>query len=358
MSNQFKQISDFVKLEIPESHKLPIAIIGAGGIVDGAHLPAYEKSGLEIVGITDVDQERAKDVANRHGISKVYPDLATLLKETDAQVIDIAVPPAAQKDIFIEVAKSGRHILAQKPLATNVADGEQMIRAAKDAGIIAVVNQQLRFEEGIAAAYKMVDLGWIGEVTSISITVNLATPWEMFPWAKNMDKLEIMVHSIHYHDVIRWFLGEPISVYCVAGRTKGQFPIGETRTVSTYKYPKEVTAIIHANHVNRGGDNYAEFRIDGDSGAIRGTLGLLYDYPTGRLDTLEINSLKLPTDGWTQYPVTTQWFPDAFIGTMGSLLGAIAGENELRSSVQENLGTLKLILALYESIKTNQVVKL
>ena len=119
-----------------------------------------------------------------------------------------------------------------------------------------------------------------------------------------------------------------------------------------------MTAIIHANHVNRAGDNYAEFRIDGDSGAIRGTLGLLYDYPTGRLDTLEINSLKLPTDGWTQYPVTTRWFPDAFIGTMGSLLGAIAGENELRSSVQENLGTLKLISALYESIKTNQVVKL
>jgi predicted dehydrogenase len=358
MINQFKEISDFVKLEIPESVKLPIAIIGAGGIVDGAHLPAYKKAGLDIVGITDVDQERAKDVANRHGISKVYPDLATLLRESDAQVIDIAVPPAAQKDIFIEVAKSGRHILAQKPLATNVADGEQMIKVAKAAGVIAVVNQQLRFEEGIAAAYKMVDLGWIGEVTSISITVNLATPWEMFPWAKNMDKLEIMVHSIHYHDVIRWFLGEPISVYCVAGRTKGQFPIGETRTVSTYKYPGEVTAIIHANHVNRGGDNYAEIRIDGDSGAIRGTFGLLYDYPTGRLDTLEINSIKLPTDGWTPYEVTTRWFPDAFIGTMGSLLGAIAGKNQPRSTVEENLGTLKLIAALYESIETNKVAEL
>jgi predicted dehydrogenase len=358
MSNQFQDISNFVKLEIPDSHKLPIAIIGAGGIVDGAHLPAYQKAGLEIVGITDVDQERAKDVASRHGLPIVYPDLITLLRETSAQVIDIAVPPAAQRDIFIEVAKSGRHILAQKPLATNISDGEAMIKAANDAGIMAAVNQQLRFEEGIAAAYKMVDLGWIGQVTSMSITVNLATPWEMFPWAQNMEKLEIMVHSIHYHDVIRWFLGEPISVYCVAGRTKGQFPVGETRTVSTYKFPEEVTAIVHANHVNRGGDNYAEFRIDGESGAIRGTLGLLYDYPTGRLDTLEVSSTKLPTDGWKPYEVTTRWFPDAFIGTMGSLLGAIAGKNQLRSSVQENLGTLKLIAALYESIKTNQVVKL
>jgi predicted dehydrogenase len=248
--------------------------------------------------------------------------------------------------------------LAQKPLATTVADGELIIKAANESGIIAGVNQQLRFEEGIAAAYKMVDLGWIGKVTSISITVNLATPWEMFPWAKNMEKLEIMVHSIHYHDVIRWFLGDPISVYSLAGRTKGQFPIGETRTVSTYKYPDEVIAIVHANHVNRGGDNYAEFRIDGDSGSIRGTLGLLYDYPTGRVDTLEVNSSKLPTDGWTPYPVTTRWFPDAFIGTMGSLLGAIAGKDTLRSSVEENLGTLKLVAALYESIANNRVVEL
>lgn len=358
MIDLFKEVSEFAKLEISESIKLPIAIVGAGGIVDGAHLLAYKKAGLEIVGITDVDQDRAKDVASRHNISTVYPDLASMLRDSKAKVIDIAVPPAVQRDVFIEVAKSGRHILAQKPLATTVADGELIIKAANESGIIAGVNQQLRFEEGIAAAYKMVDLGWVGKVTSISITVNLATPWEMFPWAKNMEKLEIMVHSIHYHDVIRWFLGEPISVYSVAGRTKGQFPIGETRTVSTYKYPDEVSAIVHANHVNRGGDNYAEFRIDGDSGAIRGTLGLLYDYPTGRVDTLEVNSSKLPTDGWTPYPVTTRWFPDAFIGTMGSLLGAIAGKNSVRSSVEENLGTLKLVAALYESISTNRVVEL
>ncbi len=361
MIDIFKEVSDFAKSEIPTCHRLPIAIIGAGGIVDGAHLPAYKKAGLEVVGITDVDIDRAHEVAARHGVPKVYPDLATLLRVSKAQVIDIAVPPAAQRDIFIDVAKSGRHILAQKPLATSVADGEKIIQAANQAGIIAVVNQQLRFEEGIAAAYKMVDLGWIGKITAISITVNLATPWEMFPWAKNMEKLEIMVHSIHYHDLIRWFLGDPLSVYSVAGRTKGQFPIGETRTISTYKYREEVTAFIHANHVNRGGDNYAEFRIDGDAGSIRGTLGLLYDYPTGRVDTLEVNSLELPTDGWTPYPVTTRWFPDAFIGSMGSLLAAIANQaNNLqpRSSVIENLGTLKLIAALYQSIDTNQVIKL
>ena len=358
MIEQFREVAEAVKLEVKPENRRKIGICGAGGIVDGAHLPAYKKAGLEVVAIFDTDNAKAQDVAKRHGIPTVYKTLAELLSDANVEIVDIAVPAAAQPEIFAQVAAAKKHILAQKPFATTVAAGEAMVKQAKDAGIIAAVNQQLRFEEGIAAAYKMVDLGWVGKVTSISITVNLATPWEMFPWAKNMEKLEIMVHSIHYHDVIRWFLGDPISVYSVAGRTKGQFPIGETRTVSTYKYPDEVSAIVHANHVNRGGDNYAEFRIDGDSGSIRGTLGLLYDYPTGRVDTLEVNSRVVPTDGWMPYPVTTRWFPDAFIGTMGSVMDAVSTGAKLRASVADNIGTLKMVEALYKSMDTGVSVDL
>jgi predicted dehydrogenase len=119
-----------------------------------------------------------------------------------------------------------------------------------------------------------------------------------------------------------------------------------------------VTSVVHANHVNRGGDNYAEYRIDGDKGSIRGTLGLLYDYPNGRVDTIEINSSVIPTDGWLPYPVTTRWFPDAFIGTMGSVMEAISTGAPLRSSVAENVGTLKMVEALYKSMDSGKSVDL
>jgi len=358
MISIFDAVSQYCDLEIRPEYKLPIAIIGAGGIVDGAHLPAYRKAGLEIVGITDIDQSRAQAVAGRHGISSVYANVDELLASTGAKVIDIAVPSAEQPAIFSQVVKSGRHILAQKPLAPTVEQGQKMAKEALDAGLIAGVNQQLRFDEGIAAAYKMVELGWIGEVTNFTIEVNLVTPWEMWPWAKDLDRLEIMLHSIHYHDVVRWFLGEPIIVFCVAGTTNGQYPKGETRTVSTYKYPNGVTALVHANHINRGEDNSALFRLDGDKGSIRGTLGLLYDYPDGRVDTLELNSKVIPTDGWLPYPVTQRWFPDAFIGTMGSVLKAIKTGAEVRSSVQDNVNTLKLVAALYESMDLGTSIKL
>ena len=358
MIEQFQVIADAVRLEVAPADRKKIGICGAGGIVEGAHLPAYVKAGLEVVAIFDVDHEKAQQVAAKFGIARVYATIEELLADSDVEIVDIAVPAVAQPEIFAKVAAAKKHILAQKPFATSVAAGELMVKQASENGIIAAVNQQLRFEEGVAAAHKMVELGWIGKVSNFAITVNLMTPWELWPWAKDLDRLEVMLHSIHYHDLIRWFLGDAQTVFCAAGRTAGQFPKGETRTISTALYDDGVTSVVHANHVNRGGDNYAEYRIDGDKGSIRGTLGLLYDYPDGRVDTLEVNSQVLPTDGWLPYPVTTRWFPDAFIGTMGSVMKAISKNEPLRSSVADNIGTLKMVETLYASMDSGKSVDL
>lgn len=358
MISQFAAIESFCSLEIPEAHMRPIAIIGAGGIVCDAHLPAYAASRLDVVGITDLDGDRARDVASRFGIGTVYSSVDDLLADDRVAVVDIAVPYQAQPDLFRRAAAAGKHILAQKPLAATAREARDLADVAERAGIHAAVNQQLRFDEGIAAAYAMVDHGWIGTVSAMSITVNLTTPWHLWGWALTAERLEVLMHSIHYHDVIRWFLGEPVSVHCLAGRTRGQAPVGETRTVSSYRYADDVLAVVHANHVNKGGDNSAVFRIDGDRGSIRGTLGLLYDYPHGRPDTLEVMSEVVPTDGWTPYPVTQRWIPDAFSGTMGSLLAEIATGEPARTTLRDNVKTVELVEALYESITNRAEVRL
>lgn len=356
MIEQFQSIADFCKLEIPKAHHRKIAVIGAGGIVSAAHLPAYDLAGLQVSGITDLNLDRATELAKLHNIGRVYDTVDQLLEDSSIEVVDIAVPAAAQPEILLRAIKAGKHVLAQKPLATSVAEAKNLSEEAFKTDRVVGVNQQLRFSEGIAAAYKMVQDGWIGEVSNFSITVNLDTPWELWDWAQQMEKLEIMVHSIHYHDVVRWFMGEPSRVYALAGRTAGQLPIGETRTISSYAFDSGATAVVHANHVNRGGDNLAVFRIDGDQGSIRGTLGLLYDYPLGRVDTLEVMSQSKLTDGWVPYPVTTRWIPHAFIGTMGSLLAAICDGSDVRSSLEDNVKTIELINALYESISSGKAI--
>jgi predicted dehydrogenase len=129
---------------------------------------------------------------------------------------------------------------------------------------------------------------------------------------------------------------------------------GETRTISTLVFPGNARALVHATHENRAGDPEALFRIDGSEGSIRGTLGLLYDYPHGRPDTLEVNSRALPTDGWLPYPVTRRWIPGAFAGPMASLLRAVAGDGEPYPSARDNLGTIRLVDRLYASMDSGR----
>ena len=358
MIDIFSEISEACALVIPAHHHKKVGVIGAGGIVQGAHLPAYQKAGLPIRAITDIDQTKAQALADEFGIPHVYPSAEALLADPEIEVVDIAVPASEQPALVLAALDAGKHVLAQKPLATTVEAALELAEKAEVSGLLVGVNQQLRCDEGMAAAFEMVQRGWLGELSGFSITVNLDTPWHLWDWAQSMERLEVMIHSIHYHDVVRWFLGNPKSVFALAGRTAGQAPIGETRTVSSYLYESGVVAAVHANHVNKGEDNLAEFRIDGSEGSIRGTLGLLYDYPEGRCDTVELKSSVVPTDGWVPYPVTQRWIPDAFIGTMGSLLAEIAGEGSRRSPISDNVDTVKLVHALYESIETGQAVSL
>jgi predicted dehydrogenase len=94
--------------------------------------------------------------------------------------------------------------------------------------------------------------------------------------------------------------------------------------------------------------------VVGTEGEIRGTLGLLYDYPHGRPDTLEVNSSVLGTDGWLPYPVSRRWLPDAFVGPIASLLDHIAGGPVPVTAARDNVSTLALVDALYRSQSTGE----
>lgn len=354
MLDVFEPIAQTFSLRVPEEHRRPIGIVGAGGIVDYGHLPAYEKAGLEVVGIFDIDLDKANDVTKRHGIGTSYGTLEKLLNDERVEVVDIAIQPWVQPDIASAALAAGKHLLCQKPLAVDIETAERLVADADARDLKLAVNQQLRFDEGIAVARAMVQAGWIGQPTVMSVTVNVMTDWSMWPWMESSDRLEIMYHSIHYLDAIRSILGEPELVWCTGSRTPGQSATGETRTMSTLVFPGDVRALVHATHMNIAGDLEATFRIDGSEGSIKGTFGLLYDYPHGRPDTLTVYSRTLPTDGWLPYPVTTRWLPDAVAGPMGSLLEAIAEDGTPVTSGADNLKTLRLVQALYRSMDSGE----
>lgn len=358
MRDVFAPIREAIAIRVPAQHRRPIAIVGAGEIVDLAHLPAYAANGLEVIGIHDVNRERASAVAARHGIAKTYGSLEELARDETVQVVDIAVFPWVQCEIATALLDAGKHLLCQKPISYDFDEAVRLVEHAERRRRLMAVNQQLRFCESIAAARAMVKAGWIGDPFEMSCTFHVYTPWENWAWVAKQPRLDLNQFTIHFIDAVRFVLGNPLYAMGTQAREPGQPEAGETRTISVLEFAGETRALLTSFHKNRTGDPRAEFRIDGTEGSIRGTIGLMYDYPRGRADTLELSSRVLPTDGWLHYPVTTRWIPTAFIGPMASLLDALANDGTPLTNGRDNLETLRIVQALYRSGSEHAVVKL
>ena len=344
------------RIEPGAGRDLRIGIIGCGGIVSGAHLPAYKAAGLHISAVYDLDGEKARAVAAEFDIPVVASSVEELAGRADVDIVDVAVLPTVQPTVVPVVAAAGKPMLCQKPLAMDYVTGVAVVQAAERAGVPLAVNHQMRWDAGIAASRDLVAQGALGTVTEAQIQVSVSTPLHMWAWIAEMPHLDIKIHSTHYLDALRSILGDPRWVTSIHGRYPDQAPVvGETMTKTVLEYPDGVQGMVATNHFNEHGTPYAEFRILGTEGTLAGTIGLMYDYPRGRPDTL---SLFRDGEEVQVFDFDTLWLPDAFLGPMSELMDAVATGRTPVTAGRLMLPTLAIGEAAYRSAEERRSVRL
>jgi predicted dehydrogenase len=335
-------------IPLPPRTDYGIGIIGCGGIVNYAHLPAYKAAGFHVLSCYDRDAATAERTAREHAIPRTAASIDDLLADSEITIVDIAVTPWDQPAIASRAIAAGKHLLCQKPLADSYPEAVRIVAQARERDVKLAVNQQMRWDAGIRVSQQLIAQGAIGTSADARIEVSVRTPWHMWPWIAASDRLEIMFHSIHYQDSMRFLFGNPECVTSLHGRWPDQTEVGETRTLTIFEYPSNLRVAIDVNHHNWSDDAYARFRFLGTEGIISGTLGLLYDYPTGRIDTLALQRREEP-GRWHEAQLSTWWIPDAFVGPMASLMEAIQTGGEPVTAGADNLGTLRTVFASYRS---------
>ncbi|WP_181703361.1 Gfo/Idh/MocA family protein [Chthonobacter albigriseus] len=329
------------------SAPLPVITIGAGSIVGDAHFPAYRKAGFPIAGVFDIDHERAAAVAAQFGVETVFTDLDDALSRQGV-VFDLATPPAAHADVLSRLP-DGAAVLIQKPMGRDQADATRILEICRAKRLRAAVNFQLRFAPMSLALADAIDRGYLGEVVDVEVHLAIHTPWHLFAFLKGLSRVEIAVHSIHYLDLIRGLIGDPLGVHA---RTLGhpKSDMAQTRTSAILDYGDRIRCTLSINHDHAFGrrNQVAEIRVDGTDGAAHMKLGLLLDYPRGEPDELWIRG-KADAD-WMQVPLAGSWFPDAFVGRMANLQRFVSGEDAgLVGSVEDAWSTMALVEALFQS---------
>ena len=146
--------------------EIGVGLVGAGYISE-FHIRALRRlKNVRIIGITDVAQARAQEVAEKFNLPAVFPSLAAM-REAKPDVIHILTPPDTHARLAIEALEMGSHVLVEKPLATSVEDCDAIAVAAEKAGKQVCVDHALLYDHFVNGALDIVRSGRIGQVVSI-----------------------------------------------------------------------------------------------------------------------------------------------------------------------------------------------
>lgn len=348
--------------EWPSRRDAGIGIVGAGFIVRDCHLVAYQEAGFRVVGLTSRRPEHAREVARLRGVPRVFDSLEAMLADPDVELVDIAVPPGEQAaviDRILAAPRRVRGILAQKPLATTLAEGRRLVEDCARRGVVLQVNQNMRYDHSVRALKSLLQNGAMGDPVLATIEMRAIPHW--MPWARDGRSLSTFIMSIHHLDTLRYWLGDPVRVLAsTRPDPRTEFPHVDGINLYILEYASGARASGWDDvwsgpaREGAGAEIGIRWRFEGANGLATGTIGWP-GWPERAPSTLDYTT-RSDAGAWHRPRWPQAWFPDAFAGTMAGLMRAVETGAEPDISGRDNLATLALCEAVLAAAIEHRVV--
>lgn len=194
-----------------------VAVVGAGkfGVV---HLEAFTQlsySGVaELAAIAEANPARAEELRKQYPCP-VFTDYREMLEKGDIDAVSVATPDHLHREIAVAAAKAGKHILVEKPLDVTVEGCDEMVAAAKEAGVLLQVDFHKRYDPDHQAIERRVQASELGDILygSVHMEDRIEVPSEWFPhWSPNSSPAWFL--GVHFYDLARWIIkSEAKNVY-------------------------------------------------------------------------------------------------------------------------------------------------
>ncbi|MET3577884.1 putative dehydrogenase [Mesorhizobium robiniae] len=194
---------------------MDVVLVGCGAMSKQWLDAARQVEGLRIIGLVDLDAERAKARAHEYELSGaiIGTNLDAVLDQTKPQAVFDVVVPAARRDVALSAFAHHCHLLTEKPLADSPDNARAIVEAARKAGRVHAVVQNRRYVANIRRIRRFLSSGAIGAPTSIHADFFVAPHFGGF--REEMAHVLLLDMAIHTFDAARYMVGgEPVSVYC------------------------------------------------------------------------------------------------------------------------------------------------
>lgn len=224
---------------------LRIGVLGAARIAErGIAVPARD-TGSRLVAIAARDRVRAEDFARTHGVERVLASYADVVADPDVEVVYNPLPNALHGPWNLAAVASGKHVLSEKPFASNAEEAAQVRDAARHAGVTVMEGFHHLYHPVMRRVLELVGSGELGDVVHVEATIAMLPPADDDPrWSLDLSGGALMDLGCYGLQVARtlapWTGGEPEPVTVRAGERAGvdewldaelRFPSGATATV-------------------------------------------------------------------------------------------------------------------------------
>jgi len=196
-----------------------IGIIGCGKIAQVRHIPEYaENPDCELYGFFSPNRKRAEEQAAKYS-GKVFDSAEELLGDAAIDAVSICAANYAHAELSIKALEAGKHVLCEKPMATNLADCEAMVAAAKKNGKYLMIGHNQRLAKAHMKAKQLIDRGVIGKIVSFRTSFGHGGPetWSISPgkdvwfFDKSRAAMGVMADlGVHKTDLIQYLTGQRV----------------------------------------------------------------------------------------------------------------------------------------------------
>lgn len=348
-----------------------IGIIGCGAISKAHREQVAAIEGANLVAVSDEIEERAKSVGESEGVDW-YSDYREMLKREDIDVVAIVTPSGMHADMTIDAARAGKHVMVEKPMDITLEKAHAMIDACRAAGVKLSIISQHRFDASTVRVKNDIENGKFGEMLLGQAAVNWYRSQEYYDsgewrgtWALDGGGA-LMNQSIHTIDLLQYMMGPVESVFANTATLSHQRIEVEDVAVATVKFKNGALGTIVGTTSAYPGLS-ARLEVFGSHGTAvieSDKLTQLYHrdkseqgsmYGGGEKVNLALEDSTVTGNGAAQ--------PTAISGNSHrlqylDLLNAIREDREPLVNGEEGLKPLEIILAIYKSAQTGQVVKL
>jgi len=207
-------------------------IVGTG-VIAAMHAAAIATlPGARLAAVTDVAGGAAAAFAAARGCA-AEPSLDALLARPDVDVVCVCVPSGLHAEVGVRAARSGKHLVVEKPLDVTLAAADRLIEAARAAGVTLTVISQHRFDPGLIELKRLIGVGALGRL----LLAEASTKWyrtqgyyDSAAWRGTwaMDGGSLMNQGVHYVDLLRWCMGPVTEVTAVYATQAHQIEVEDT----------------------------------------------------------------------------------------------------------------------------------